>query len=162
MGIYSITGFTECFSAQFPCRICKENKKNIRERSLETDSKLLRNLLIYEADVKTNNLTLTGIKSRIIFNILKSYHIVQNASLDLMHDFFVGIGRYDMCILFNYLLNSDKIGLNGLNPRIIHFDYGVDAKDKPPALSEIQLKQGSITLYASQMSTLVKYLPLAI
>ena len=50
--------------------------------------------------------------------------------------------------------------LNAINSRIINFNYGIDQRDKPPAISQKHMVQKNIIFYASEMMTLIKYFPL--
>lgn len=61
LGIHSITGFVESFSSNYPCRMCRSNKFEIKKQCY-ADTSLLRNLEQYHLDVVENNISNSGIK----------------------------------------------------------------------------------------------------
>lgn len=159
LGLHSWMNFVEGFSARFPCRMCKASSKQIQNLT-EQDDSLMRTVQNYDSDLQRGDASETGINSECIFNRLTSFHAVENKSADMMHDLFLGVCRYDLPLLLNYVMEKYNISLNALNSRIISFDYGTDETDKPPALSEAQLDSDTLTLYASEMKNLILYLPL--
>lgn len=66
--------------------MCSENKSTLRTQ------------VNYEEDI-TLNLSLTGIKEICIFNSTPSFHVINNLSVDIMHDIFEGILHYDLIII---------------------------------------------------------------
>lgn len=78
-------------------------RKQVRENLL-----LLCNKENYEADVLINNLSLTGIKNRYIWNELQNYHMTINLVVDLMHDLLEGVCHYDFSVILEKLISVEK------------------------------------------------------
>lgn len=91
---HSITGFTESFNANYYCRFCKEHKL-VMKRQVRKNLLLLRNKENYEADILINNISLTDIKNRCVWNELQTFHVITNLFVDLMHDLLKGVCHYD-------------------------------------------------------------------
>jgi len=125
LGQDAITGFVESFNADYYCRFCKEHKNTMR-RQMRENIMVLRNRINYEADILSNNVSQTGIKTRCIWHILTSYHVTENLVCDLMHDFFEGVCHYDLCAILDYLINHMSfLNLETLNDRLQNFNYDV-------------------------------------
>lgn len=97
-------GYSKSFSATRFCRFCRKDKSKTCVLATEILSSL-RNKINYNADVLIKDLKLTGINENSIFYTINSFHVVENFSVDLMHDVFEGISVYNMChiILISYL-----------------------------------------------------------
>lgn len=119
LGLNSILGYTESFNSNFFCRICKTHKK-ITEKQSQLDVATLRFKDMYENHVKDKQY---GIKENCIWNDLENFHVYQNQSLDLMHDLYESILRYDMPQIINSLLKENCFTLNTLNLRVKYFNY---------------------------------------
>lgn len=66
-----------------------------------------------------------GSNAECVFNKISSFHVIENASLDIMHDIFEGICRYEIPkILKTFIIDEKLFSLDTLNSRIEHFDYG--------------------------------------
>lgn len=83
--LHGILGFVESFSANLCCRFCKISK-DISRKPCSEDINLLRNKINYAQDIAINKVTITGLKESCAFNVLKSFHAVENYSVDIMHD----------------------------------------------------------------------------
>ncbi|RLU15468.1 hypothetical protein DMN91_012462 [Ooceraea biroi] len=131
LGFYSITGFTESFNANYYCRFCKEHKLVMR-RQVRENLLLLRNRENYETDSLINNISLTGIKDRCVWNELQTYHVITNLVTDLMHDILEGVCHYDFCAILEELISiKGYFTLHTLNDRIQKFDYSFDIGISP-------------------------------
>jgi len=82
LGLHNILGFVESFLADICCRFCKI-PKNISRKLCTEDVSALRDKINYEEDVAKNNVSITGIKEICAFNILESFHAVENYSVDI-------------------------------------------------------------------------------
>jgi len=158
----SITGFTESFNANYYCRFCKEYKlvmrKQVRENLL-----LLRNTKNYEADILINNVSLTGIKNRCIWNELQSYHVITNLVADLMHDILEGVCHYDFCAILEELIFVKRyFTLQTLNDRIQNFDYGFDIGNKPSIIIFDHIRGEKLKMSASEMLFFARHFGLMI
>lgn len=91
----------------------------------------------YELDLKVNDSSLTGIKQRCVFNEIDNFHIYENYSIDVMHDFWEGVAKYTINNVLNALIksNDNKLTLEIMNSRIITFKYNeVENSNKPRPL----------------------------
>lgn len=158
LGLHSIFGLVESFSAKFPCRFCRIDKQTMK-KSFKENSLLLRNPDNYDMDLNLNDYSLTGIKEKCIWNDIPSFHLTKNTSFDIMHDLLEGVCRYDMASILNYFVHDVKMfSLDSLNNRIEMFDYGViEDCNKPPSITTEHLKKGVLIMSASEMLCLVRY-----
>ena len=79
---------------------------------------------------------------------------------DTMHDLIEGVCISELKYLLNYATKEKRIDLSKINKRILGFEYFfVDKDDKPNAISENHIVNGSFPLSAGQMITLVLNLP---
>lgn len=77
-----------------------------------------------------------GVKEECIFHLINNFHITINRSVDIMHDLFEGICRYDLGhLLFNLIYKDKLFSCDTLNSRIYSFDYGDKySANKPPLI----------------------------
>lgn len=156
LGLNSILGFIESFSATHYCRSCCSPKSELQKTTFES-SESLRN------PVNLRNYSETGIKKCCIFNEVPSYHVAINSTCDFMHDIVEGVARYDMALIINSLIDLKYITLDILNTRIELFDYGMTEKrNTPPKINHNNLIKGSVIMSASEMLCLVRYFSLII
>lgn len=96
LGLNTILGFSKGFNTQYYCRICTATKKDAQK-------------LVHEKKryVRTQNDYLNcvinstfGIQEECIFNKIPNFHVLENISIDLMHDLLEGICRYDIRVKF--------------------------------------------------------------
>lgn len=158
LGIHEVYGSVTGFTANYPCRHCRIHKSDM-QNVFESQEDLRRNRENYEEDLKKNNQSETGIKEPCVFNQLKSFHVTENLSIDLMHDWLLGTFRHDIPLPINSLIEHTSLDLNIINSRISNFDYGADSNDKPPIFTQKQLDNKYMVIHASEMYTLIKYLP---
>lgn len=168
LGLNQIGGFVESFSAIHFCRFCMADKTKCGSDCIE-DSRLVRTVEQYEQQVKgvLEGSSVTrdcGLKSSCLLNELQYFHIITNASVDVMHDFLEGIVPYELkLILWSFIFDKKYFSTEVLNARLASFDYGCsDRKNKPTTFTESELRdQQKTTLNqkASQMFCLVSVLP---
>ncbi|XP_043481648.1 uncharacterized protein LOC122510809 [Leptopilina heterotoma] len=155
-GFQSINGFVESFNANYYCRFCKEHRTTMRQQKKE-NLEMLRNIINYEVDLRTDNFSITGIKSRCIFNSLFSFHIVKNLMVDIMHDLFEGVCHYDLCAILDYLIFFRQFfTLQTLNERIQNFNYGPDYGNKPTLITRDHIRGEKLKMSASEMMFFVR------
>jgi len=113
------------------------------------------NKINYAEDIASNNISATGIKESCAFNILKSFHAIENYSVDIMHDLLEGVCVYKMSyILYYCIMQQQYFTLDTLNWRLQFFNFD-SMSTRPPAISESQLLQKSIKMSASEMLSFV-------
>lgn len=103
LGLHSILGFSENFIARYPCRFCKCSKTECHYQLKQNDN-CLRNLNNYNVDVMANDSSLTGIKEMCTWNDVHSFSVVNNFSVNIMHDLLEGVFKYDLALILNYLI----------------------------------------------------------
>lgn len=162
LGIHSILGFTESFSANYSCRFCKAGKSLMKVMTVQDDS-LLRNAENYRSDVVTNNLSMTGIKEESIWHQLSDFHVTSNFFVDIMHDIFEGVCIYDLSALLNTLIFHFKFfSIEILNARITCFNYtNIEMSNKPPLITADKVKS-LLHMSASEMLCFSRYFGLII
>lgn len=166
LGLNCICGFVESFSATRYCRICRATSVQCKIMTVE-DETLLRTVQNYKQDVQKSSIT-TGIKTECVFNQLIDFHIIENRTLDIMHDLFEGIVRYTLSKVLTCLIFNDKLlSIDILNRRISEFYFGEVELNKPQPIckesgkvnendivkNKIKLKQSS-----AEMLCLCRYL----
>lgn len=157
LGIHTITGFTESFSCNFPCRMCKMQKKETEQATFEKKS-LLRNAEDHQRDVQLKDISLTGVKENCIWLQVDNFDLFSQMGYDVMHDLNEGCSKYIMCSLIVSLIDKMKyFSVDTLNQKICSFQYGPDNGDKPVTLSILNLRKGNLRLSASEMSTFCRY-----
>ncbi|XP_031329088.1 uncharacterized protein LOC116160090 [Photinus pyralis] len=162
LGIHSLIGFVESFSSNFPCRVCKV-KKEVMWSQCREDTSLLRNISNYNADLIASNPSNSGIKEMCVWLDVKGFDLFQQVGCDVMHDVLEGVGKYVVSFVLTELTTKKKyFSLENFNKKLSTFSYGPDAKNKPFQLSREHLMAGNIRLSASEMLTLIRYLPLLV
>lgn len=162
LGMHSILGLTESFSATHCCRFCKIDKVDLKTCT-SNKNLMIRTRELYEADVLVNNLSLTGIKERCIWNELPDFHITLNYAVDIMHDIFEGICIYDLTSLLNVLIFENHLfSIDTLNNRIRSFNFGELEKGNTPPLIISENSRIKIKMTASEMMCFSRYLGLLI
>lgn len=100
LGLNQICGFEGSFSAEYYCRRCRLNSSVCKHLHYECPE-AFRTIDNYETDLKQSNY---GIKNKCIFNEINNFHIIQNPSVDLMHDVFEGLARYTIEGVLTHLI----------------------------------------------------------
>ena len=162
LGIHSLFGFSEGFTANFPCRTCKIHRRNIPVELTE-NRELLRTVENYEHDLEINNLQQTGVKSPCPLNGINGFHIMDNRAPDIMHDILEGICPLEVKLVLHQLIVKRYFSIDTLNARITSFNYGLpDAKNRPCNIcwSTLQSRDGVIKQKAGAMWCLVRHMPL--
>lgn len=103
LGLNSILGFVESFSANYFCRFCISHKI-VTQKQTQLDNLNHRLKHTYENHATNNQF---GIKEYCIRNALDYFHVYHNHSVDFMHDLYKGIHRYDMARIIKLLLQQN-------------------------------------------------------
>ena len=141
LGLNGILGFIESFKANYFCRKCKVHTDESLRLTIESDF-LLRTPKNYEAGVKTNKVSDTGVKEPCVFHEVNGFHVTQNVTVDIIHDLLEGVCMYDMKeIIFVFIFGRKYFTLQSLNLRIEHMNFGpTENSNKPPNISLDRLK----------------------
>ena len=165
LGIHSLFGFVESFSARYCCRFCLLEKEDFQTEFSEDSSKIslrTKELHAEHCEVIKSNPHLPyvmGVKKSCLLNSLQYFHTATNFSVDIMHDIFEGVAQFEMKLLLQHL------GHNYTTPAEIHrriqsFNYGrLEQCNKPPG---VNLVEGSndLSLNATQSWCLLRHLPI--
>ena len=156
LGLNTILGYNQSFSANSYCRICEVSKTDAQYATV-ADNTALRTEINYEADVKSNDSKSTGIKEDCVFNKVRYYHCVRNVGVDIMHDLPEGVLAYETGSTFHQLILVDKlIDLNHFNSIVRNFDYQFQTCT-PPTVTTEQLNSKFLKMSASEMLTFFTY-----
>lgn len=160
LGVNYITDFTTSFNSKHWCRICFADKAETQSQVIE-HPEMLRTVENYRED---STRCLRGVNAECVFNEISSFHVIENASLDIMHDIFEGICRYEIAKIFKIFIIDEKIfSLDILNSRIEHFDYGTSVgKNVPLCIPNNVLTTQLLIISSSEMLFLVENLGLLI
>lgn len=165
LGIHSILGFTEGFTANYPCRLCRMHKRLV-QRMVSVPQHFLRTPDNYAADVETNDQSLTGVYENCVFNQVNTYHVTVNQSVDIMHDILEGVAKYDMSRILDYFIYQRAyFSLETLILRVNDFDYGpTESGNKPPAhkLTRDRIVNDTLNFSSAEMLCFVRYFGLMV
>lgn len=154
LGLNSLLGFTTCFVAQYYCRFCTAEKYKTHS-SCEENKALIRTVETYCNDLISKT---RGIKESCVFNDMPYFHSTINWTCDIMHDFFLGICRYDMARIINSCIKKKYFTLDRLNDRLKYFDFSeLDHGNKISSISQKHIQNGCLIITAAEMSALVTY-----
>lgn len=117
LGLNTILGFSKGFNSCYYCEICTITKKHAQKcinegkRYIKTQNDYL-NCVI--------NSTF-GIIEKCIFNKIPNFHILENLSVDPMHDLLEGVCKYDISkILNNFICVEQFFTLEVFNERLLN------------------------------------------
>ncbi|XP_034234282.1 uncharacterized protein LOC117641236 [Thrips palmi] len=159
-GLNSLLGFTECFTANHCCRFCKSHRNTMHYQSVE-DPSTLRTLESYNADLITNDVSLTGLKYESVFNKVPSFHVTSNLAVDSFHDLAEGACHNVLRHLLNHCI-PNYFTLDILNDRLNLFDYGPCETNRVPEITEKSLSSDKLKLSGSETLLFIKILGILI
>ncbi|KAJ8684754.1 hypothetical protein QAD02_020547 [Eretmocerus hayati] len=158
LGLNSVLGISAGFNSDYCCRICIIPKNQLQSQTKENNS-LLRNVSDYFRHCSSHSF---GVKESCVFNELHNFHLINNPSVDPMHDLLEGVCRVDVARILNYLINVKKhFCFQDLKDRMEYFDRNSPDANLP-SLSKESIKEGKLMMSASEMYFLVMNLPLMI
>lgn len=159
VALNSLCDFVKSLSAFYTCRICKVHK-NIMHSQINEDESLLRNRENYLKDVEESNVSATGVHKESVFNNILDFHIVDNASADIMHDFFETVAHYGVCKSLHEFIYIDKFFiLEILVERQRLFEYGVnDCRNMAPSITKESIFKNKLKMTVSEMIIFLKYI----
>ncbi|XP_062546235.1 uncharacterized protein LOC134212419 isoform X1 [Armigeres subalbatus] len=163
LGVNGVLNYVESFRANYFCRVCKR-KRVLTETDVKEYPGVFRTIADYQHDVQLKIVSETGIKAPSIFNKIPSYHVTHNFVFDVMHDIFEGVCIYDLQhILYYFVYTKQYFKMSVFNERKNNFVYGNLSSDN--IIHDIQdqhVKMKKIKCTASEMKTLITFLPLII
>lgn len=143
LGANSTFGFVECFSARYYCRMCELTSAECKTSTVEVTSKLRQKLnyasiveQINENESKNIDYKATkGIKKACVFNNLKYFHILDNCTVDIMHDLNEGVIPFFVQFLFDTIIAKKIASLGEIQALCRDHNYGfIWNKYKPSAV----------------------------
>lgn len=152
LGVHSIFGYSQTFSSGSCCRFCT-SPKSVQETQIRLNSSDERLEAMYLNHVNQKSF---NVKEYCIWNDLNSFHVYRNHSVDLMHDLYEGVYRYDMALIVKSLIQQNMFSLLTLNNRVKYFEYDEHEKNKPPPVKKEHLQNEIIIFSASEMLSFVK------
>lgn len=163
LGLSSILDLVESVRANYYCRLCKRNRLQ-RENDTVEHSETFRTIKSYDEDLSLDDVSLTGVKKESIFNEIPSFHVTFNVYFDLMHDLWEGVCVYGLGHYLNYFINVKKLfSLDELNFRKNTFAFGhLNSSNIPGNIKDINISKSKIKMTASEIKTLINFLPLII
>lgn len=160
LGANQTLGFVESFNSHF-CRFCVASKKDTQAMITE-DLSMLRNienyeyhLKIVEESEKVNFAETKGVKRSCALNKLNYFHIINNKSVDIMHDLNEGCIPFLMKHLFHYCISEKMFTEDWLEKHIQYFAFSSYNKSWP---SHINMKKDNLNQNASQLMCLFRNL----
>lgn len=161
LGIHTIFGYNESFRSNYPCVICRIQKEDINKVFHERQCEL-RDRNNYDADVAKNNPSLTGIKDECVFHEL-NFHCTVNVAVDIQHDLYEGVCPLDVAKIFCTFIEKKFFTLTVINDRIQGFHFSRhDKRNKPPEITEKDLKNKRLRMSSAEMLCLIRNLPMII
>ena len=154
-GTHEILDFVCNFSTTaYFCRICKLHKDELKKVVLENFEKL-RTPDNYEIDSVLCNAPLTGIKKPSVFNHVFSFNVIDNLSIDPMHDLLEGAANYALANILLHFIKQKFFTLDQLNIRLRNFDYGPVHSNLPDNIKKEMLDRRKLRFTASEMQTFI-------
>lgn len=163
LGANTISGYTECFVANYSCRHCECSKDECQVQTAEIQTKMRtrenyrRNVATAEGLQKPDLKRTKGIKRKCSFNELKYYHIIDNVSVDLMHDFNEGVISYALHDFFQNITEGRILTMGEIQSRIRDFSYSNVHKYNTPSL--VSLEKSHLNQNATQFYCLMIHMP---
>lgn len=156
-------GFSEGFNANYYCRMCDCHKNDCQNMTVEVESKLRNKkdyadmIALIHANKRTDLTQTTGIKKYCILNNLNHFHILENLSVDLMHDVHEGVIPFLLQNLFTHCIDTKIFKIDDIRNMIHFFNYGILNKSNRP--SKLKVDKGNLGQSAHQSYCLMVNLP---
>ena len=143
LGIHQLFGFSQNFQADKCCQFCYADRTQRQECFRECELQL-RTKSNYELDSLKDSCGKkeAGIVFRSSVANLGTFSIPDNICPDAMHDILEGCLQYELKLVLQHFILSDKdvkLSLSDFNSRMTLFCYGVDQKNKPQPLTNDRL-----------------------
>lgn len=147
--------------AKYYCRFCFM-KIDQCETACKESEKLLRTEESYKECLKNlgNPNKNLGVLSRCDLEILKSFSVTKNFSVDIMHDLLSGVFIYGIVQLIKKGIADKLFTLKDFNTAKTEFDYGYkEAQYVMEDITSPLSQEYKVTCHAREMWCLIKFLP---
>lgn len=163
LGLNSILGFTSSFSKVYSCTECYASPEQIASL-IEEDTSILRTVEQYEQDVKTLNLSKTGVKEPCVFSEIPGVNPIDNGGSDFMHMFPEGFANYDLAmIILSLICEYECFDIKYLNHQLKTMDFGYENNNRPLEIDLDYLKRiERLKMTASESLFMIRYLGLLV
>lgn len=166
LGANQALGFVSCFIASHFCRFCLCSRDECQLMTTENPTKI-RTKESYASQLKTVENSekvkydeTKGVKYYCKLSELDFFHIIDNPTVDPMHDIGEGCIPFTLKMLFEYAFHHKIFSEDELNYLVQFHNYGWLSRHKKP--SKIMLDKRSLGQTASQSMCLFKNLPFII
>lgn len=156
-------GFSGGFKACHFCRICTSTNQDCRQM-IKEDPRTVRTVSEYnklveklQPGTQINLIETKGIKSKCALNTLANFHVISNASVDLMHDIFEGAVGFLIEQVVHYLVVNKIASIEQLQGLVQCYNYGYLSKSSIP--SKLNIEKKNIGQNTSQTKCLFLHLP---
>ena len=165
LGIHSIAGFSESFSAVLSCRFCLSDKRLIQEqfeesqlvlRSEETHAQHLEDLK--KSGFSPQLRAKYGVRDNCQLTQLQTFRITSCFPPDAHHGILEEVAVYTLELVLTNLVKRGLVTVDLLNAELDRFDFGTGCKNRPQCL---RWKSGAVKVKqtASETWLLLRSLP---
>lgn len=162
LALNTILEYVGSFVANFYCRICTLSREEAQVMCYEVISKL-RTVENYQAHLRMNDSSATGVKGDCVFNQIFYFHSINNRALEIMHDFFEGIIKYVVCKVLVALVENKILKMEEINTCISDLNYSKEeVKYMPNSLELKKLKEDKLKLTARECWQFLYLLPICL
>ncbi|OXU27707.1 hypothetical protein TSAR_015468 [Trichomalopsis sarcophagae] len=130
LGQNEILGFVKSFVNTPCCRMCEADGRQIKSLTCEKNE-LLRNAEKYENYFENLNYRWKGVTEKCIFNNIRDFNVVQNSSVDIMHDVFEGVANKVMAQIILKLVEVKCIKIEYINAKLRTIDFQFENTNVP-------------------------------
>ncbi|XP_055309646.1 uncharacterized protein LOC129573284, partial [Sitodiplosis mosellana] len=155
-------GLVQSFKANYFCRFCECHREECKIMSKEDTSKLRKSgsynetcarLLKEELDATESK----GVRLYCKLNDLQSFHMLENYTVDILHDLLEGAVPFTLHVIFDYCFENKLFKEFELQNMIQCFNYGPLNKKNIP--SKLRMISKNLGQNATQLHCLMKNIP---
>ena len=163
LGMNSILGLVESFSATHYCRFCMLPRAECQvTTSCRIANDQARNAQEHAAHIKNPQTRETGVVRSCALDGLSYFSSIESFTPDIMHDILEGVGKLELGLILESLITKKIVTIDNFNTLLDTFDYGyTDASNKPRCLSRAN-NRINVRQSASRMWCLLRVMPLLI
>lgn len=163
LGANQSLGLAEGFNANHYCRFCESSKQECQtmyrenESEMRSHEKYSKQLAQIEMSTNVDLSETRGVKRYCALNELTYFHILDNPSVDIMHDLNEGVIPFTLKHLFKYCTTKNIVKESDLKGMIQYHDYGILSRRNIP--SQINSDKHNLNQNASQSLCLFRNIP---
>jgi hypothetical protein len=159
LGGNQMLGFSGGFNAHYFCRFCVMKKLDT-QTAIEENKNLLRKIEDYrnttfDVTKRVDLVATKGINFICKLDDLVYFDIIENGTVDPMHDILEGVGPVLMRLIIQELMNAHNLSIEFVNNRIQNFNYDPADKKSKPSVFNLE----SFSFSASEFHCLLIYFP---